>query len=198
MAKTFQVAAHRDVCAEDERGVPYLVVVYESSNPSIIGHLRVLHFEEDGVNLLRIVWAQLESDDEDAAVHATLDNGAWWNRALEAVLEHVIFDSPAVDHVLEEDGGLLQYAWVGGEVQEATLFPDSKGGETEQATICSTPASMTWAREVFEPDSALTEEQLERFFDDIAQMLAAKAFEEKDEEGEGRAGGAGAPEGGDR
>lgn len=198
MPNTFQVAAHLDALAEDEHGVPYLVVVSDSGRPGLVGHLRVLLLEEDGVNLLRIVWAQLTSEDEDAAVHETLDNGAWWHRALDAVLEEVIFNSPAVDHAVDEDGGVLQYAWVGGEIQEATLYPAADEAKTGAANGGTGPASMEWARQVFEPEADLTAEQLERFFDDIARMLAAKAFEAQDEDGDGGTGDGRAPEGGSR
>ena len=203
MSDTFQVAAHRDALAEDEQGVPYLVVVFESGTPGLVGHLRVLHSEEEGVHLLRIVWAQLESEDEDAAVHLTLENGAWWHRALDAVLEHLI-GKVATDELAE---GPIRFGWVGGEVRFAGLRPFD-GGEPGSAVFrwavhmarewSAAGGSPVDARRVFDPDSDLTEEQLEAFFEDIALLLAAKAFEVPEGDGDEGAAGDAAPEGGDR
>lgn len=201
MSDTFQVAAHRDALAEEEQGTAYLVVVLESGTPGLVGHLRVVHFEEGGVHLLRIVWAQLESEDEDAAVHLTLDNGAWWHRALDAVLEHVIGKAAET----EPDADAIRYGWVGGEVRGAE---DPSGGReagralfgwaaTTAREWCGTGSSID-PRRVFAPDTDLTEEQLEAFFEDIALLLAAKAFEVPEGDGDEGAAGDAAPEGGDR
>ena len=186
MSDMFQVAAHRDSLAEDEHGDAYLVVVFESGSPDLIAHLRVLLSEEDGVHLLRIVWAQLESEDEDAAVHLTLDNGAWWHRALDAVLEHVIGKAAA----MELAAGGIRYGWVGGEVRGAGLPSD--GGEAGSTLFgwaadtarewCGTGSSID-PRRVFAPDTDLTQEQLETFFEEIALLLAAKAFEVPGDDG---------------
>lgn len=162
MTNAFQVAAHRDACAEDETGVPYLVVVFESGRPGIVGHLRVLRVEEGGVHLLRIAWAQVTSEDEEAALHETLDNGMWWHRALEAVLEHLIFDVPAQD-VLNERRGNVLYGWVGGQIQEVTVAAPlaSSGAEPRSDTPMTQDADL--------PE--LEAEALERFFTDLSELL---------------------------
>ena len=203
MSDVFKIVTHRDALADDEHGVPYLVVVFELGKPDLVGHLRVLHVEEDGVHHFRIAWAQLESEDEYAAVHRTLEEGSWWNRALHAVLEHMVGEVAAE----ELDRGPVRFGWVGGEVRAAERRPFGGEGPDSAVFRWAVRKAREWTaatetpvdpRQVFDPESELTEEQLERFFDDIAQMLAAKAFEAEDGKGDEGAPDEGAPEGGDR
>lgn len=193
MTKAFHVEAQVDELEEGEHGVPYLVTVRPFGSSGLVGTLRVLQFEEDGVNRLRIVWARLTCSDEDAPMHDTL-GGTWWTSALDAVLEEVTFHSPAVDQAVDVDDGRMRYGWAGGEVREMTLLP---AGSQEDLPVFRTndgpPSSgnpytflrgaAEAARRAAAAEAALTEEALESFFDDVALFLAEKAFDREPDEG---------------
>lgn len=183
MSDPFQVVIHGDVQPKGQEGVAYHIVVSEVDGPAVVGHLRTLHYKEDRVHRLRIVSAYLTSEDEeDAALHLVLSNGAWWNRALNAALDQFISSSPAIDPEFAEEGATVLYGWAGGEVKKATLSRSSDDLVAYHSQVRDLIRSMELAKYVFAPDFLLTEQQLERFFDDIAQMLAAKAFDRPSDE----------------
>ena len=203
MPKSFRVEIHPAPPEDGEEGVPYLVTVRPFGSSRLLGELRVLQLEVDGVSRLRLVWARLTGSDDPKAAHDSLASGRWWERALADVLEAVTFASPAADRAIELAEGRLRYGWVGGEIAEARLVPaDSEVDPPTRGAATGEPGTVSfqtgWMHEVISAmrqqvavDAELTDEVIEDFFTDLALYLAEKAFDREDDAGEDADGDAG-------
>lgn len=198
MSEEFTVTAKIDSRNQEEHGVPYVVLVRSSENPDLAVHMRLLQVFQSELTVLRILWAQLTCEDEEGTLHQVLTDVGWWGRALEAVLEHIVFNSTAVEHAIDDHDGLLLYGWEGGDVLETNFECDLVEAESEPE---GTPPSMAWASDVFASEPKLTKKQVDRFFDDLSLMLLQKAFEDRSNDAGSDDGGKSASpdsEGGDR
>lgn len=197
MSDTLTVTAKVDSCNEAEHGVPYVVLVRSSERADLVVHMRVLQVFESELTVLRILWTQLTCEDEEGTLHQALADAGWWDQVLDAVLEHIIFNSTAVEHAIDDHDGLLLYGWEGGDVLETEFESDPSEVECDAA---GEPASMAWASDVFASEPKLTKEQLDRFFDDLGLMLIQRAFEDRSNDDGADTGGSANPdsEGGDR
>ena len=193
MSEGFDIQVVSPTLEGDERGTPYLVIVRDLELPDELGPLEVMMRRDiEGVVRVAVVAAELRCHDGEVRVHEALASD-WWGRALDAVLQQVVLESPEVGMAARSTGGTVRYGWSEGPVEEMRVLasPPRRHLPVFPAGSTTTDAWSPWAQallrcgEDWAADVAgPTAEELDRFFDDVERFLTEEAAKRGDGDGE--------------